>query len=69
MADMDCQREGPGCEQEAQALRELQGDAWQERVRALMHADQKTMDEILEPDQQKRLRQIVLQAKKNKGSG
>jgi Spy/CpxP family protein refolding chaperone len=47
--------------QEAQALRELQGDARQERVRELMRADQKTMHEILQPDQQKRLRQIMLQ--------
>jgi Spy/CpxP family protein refolding chaperone len=47
--------------QDAQALRELQGDARQERVRELMRADQKTMHEILQPDQQKRLRQIMLQ--------
>jgi Spy/CpxP family protein refolding chaperone len=47
--------------QEAQALRELQGDARQERVRELMRADRKTMHEILQPDQQKRLSQIMLQ--------
>ncbi len=47
--------------QESQALRELQGDARQERVRELMRTDQKTMHEILQPDQQKRLRQIMLQ--------
>jgi Spy/CpxP family protein refolding chaperone len=47
--------------QEAQTLRELQGDARQERVRELMRADQKTMHEVLQPDQQKRLRQIMLQ--------
>jgi Spy/CpxP family protein refolding chaperone len=47
--------------QEAQALRELQGDARQERVRELMRADHKTMHEILQTDQQKRLRQIMLQ--------
>jgi Spy/CpxP family protein refolding chaperone len=47
--------------QETQGLRELQGDARQERVRELMRADQKTMHEILQPDQQKRLGQIMLQ--------
>jgi len=47
--------------QETQALRELQGDARQERVRELMRADHKTMHAILQPDQQKRLRQIMLQ--------
>jgi Spy/CpxP family protein refolding chaperone len=47
--------------QEAQALRELQGDARQERVRELMRADQKMMHEILQPEQQKRLLQVMLQ--------
>jgi Spy/CpxP family protein refolding chaperone len=47
--------------QDTQALRELQGDARQDRVRDLMRADQKTMHEVLQPDQQKRLRQIMLQ--------
>jgi Spy/CpxP family protein refolding chaperone len=45
----------------AQELRGLQGEARDERIRELMQADHKAIKDILQPDQLKRFRQIMLQ--------